>query len=153
MLEDVLGWLVVLVGAVVMRFTNFVLLDPIMSVGVAVFILSHAVRHLKEIMDLFLEKAPKGIHTEEIKAQLLKIHGVLDVHHIHIWSMDGQHNYATMHMVAKGEPQHIKEAVRKALVAHGIGHVTLELETEEEHCHEKECHVEIDAHCGHHHHH
>jgi cobalt-zinc-cadmium efflux system protein len=153
MLEDVLGWLVVLVGAVVMRFTGFVLIDPLMSIGVAVFILIHGVGHLKEIMDLFLEKAPKSIRTEDLRAHLLKIHGVLDVHHIHIWSMDGQHNCATMHIVAAGDPRHIKDALRKELMAHGIGHVTLELEAEEEHCHEKECHVEVSSHSGHHHHH
>ena len=67
MLEDVLGWLVVLVGAVVMRFTDFALIDPIMSIGVSVFILINAVRNLKEVSDLFLEKTPHGIEVEEIK--------------------------------------------------------------------------------------
>lgn len=50
MLEDVLGWIVVLVGAVVMRFTDFALLDPIMSIGVSAFILINALRNLKEII-------------------------------------------------------------------------------------------------------
>ena len=56
MLEDVLGWIVVLVGAIVMRFTDFALIDPLMSIGVAVFILINAVGNLKEVLDLFLEK-------------------------------------------------------------------------------------------------
>ena len=50
MLEDVLGWIVVLIGAIVMRFTDFALLDPIMSIGVSVFILINAIRNLKEII-------------------------------------------------------------------------------------------------------
>ncbi len=153
MLEDVLGWVVVLIGAVVMRFTDFVLIDPIMSIGVAVFIFLNAIRNLKEALDLFLEKTPHGVEINEIKEHLMEIEGVLDVHHIHIWSMDGQSNYATMHIVARGDSHEIKEKVREELGEHGIGHATLELEGENEHCHEAQCHVEHTSHSGHHHHH
>lgn len=153
MLEDVLGWAVVLVGAVVMRFTDLAIIDPILSVGVAVFILVNAVRNLKEALDLFLEKAPHGIDVQEVKAHIAQINGVLDVHHIHIWSMDGYHNYATMHIVTDAEPSHIKNAIREELREHGIGHATLELEEDWEHCREKNCHIEACSHAGHHHHH
>ena len=153
MLEDVLGWAVVLVGAVVMRFTDFALIDPLMSMGVAVFILVNAIRNLKEAVDLFLEKSPHGIDVAEIREHLSEIDGVLDVHHIHLWSMDGQSNYATMHIVADGDPHHIKDAIRAELREHGICHVTLELEADGEHCHEQNCHVETHGISGHHHHH
>ena len=153
MLEDVLGWVVVLIGAVVMRFTDFVLIDPIMSIGVAVFILINAVRNLKEAIDLFLEKTPHNIHLQEIQEHITALDGVLGVHHIHIWSMDGQSNYATMHVVTNADHHHIKHAIREELREHGIGHVTLELEAEGEHCHEETCRVEVSAHSGHHHHH
>lgn len=153
MLEDVLGWAVVLVGAVVMRFTDFALLDPLMSICVAAFIFINAIRNLKEAVDLFLEKVPHGIAVEEIREHITEIEGVLDVHHIHIWSMDGQSNYATMHIVTDAEPHSIKEAVRDELKAHGIGHATLELEGKNEHCHEECCRVEVENKGGHHHHH
>ena len=153
MLEDVLGWVVVLVGAVVMRFTDLAVIDPIMSVGVAVFIFINAIRNLKAALDLFLERTPRGIDVGELRGHLVEIDGVLDVHHIHIWSMDGQSNYATMHVVAKGEPHVIKDKVRQELLEHGIAHATLELEAEGEHCHDEHCHVEFSAPSGHHHHH
>ena len=153
MLEDVLGWAVVLVGAVIMRFTDFAILDPLLSVAVAVFILVNALRNLKSALDLFLEKAPHGIDVEELKAHLMDIEGVEDVHHIHLWSMDGQHHYATMHVVTNGEHHAIKDAVREELREHGIGHATLELEAEGEHCHAAQCHVEHVEAAGHHHHH
>lgn len=153
MLEDVLGWIVVLVGAIVMRFTDFALIDPIMSIGVAVFIFINAIGNLKEAIDLFLEKAPHGIDVGEIKAHILEIDGVLGVHHIHVWSMDGVNNYATMHIVTDSEPHHIKHAIREELKEHGIGHATLELEGNSEHCHEESCHVEFEHHGHHHHHH
>ncbi len=153
MLEDVLGWAVILVGAVAMKFTDFSLLDPIMSIGVAIFILSNAVGNLKEITALFLEKTPQGIDLNEIKEHISEIDGVIDVHHMHIWSMDGRHNYATMHIVTDADHHEIKEKVREELSEHGIGHATLELEAAGEHCHEEHCHVEFEAETGHHHHH
>lgn len=153
MLEDVLGWIVVLVGAIVMKFTDFALLDPIMSILVAIYILINSLKNLKEILDLFLEKTPHGVDLEEITEHLLEIDGVEDIHHIHIWSMDGFNNYATMHVVASGEPHEIKHKIREELSEHGIGHATLELEEENEHCHEKKCHTQTEASIGHHHHH
>ncbi len=153
MLEDVLGWAVVLVGAVVMRFTDLAILDALLSIAVAVFILINALRNLKAALDLFLEKTPHGINVAEIREHLIAIEGVADVHHIHLWSMDGQHHYATMHVVANGEHHAIKDAVRAELRERGIGHVTLELEDAGEHCHESQCHVEYVQTEGHHHHH
>ncbi len=152
MLEDVFGWAIVLVGAIVMRFTNFALIDPIMSIGVALFILMHSIRNLKEVLDLFLEKTPRDIEIDEIKAHVSDIDGVMDVHHVHVWSLDGHHHYATMHVVTESNTHEIKEKIRVELEEHGIGHVTLELESEGEHCHEKECRTEHVAMCGHHHH-
>ncbi len=153
MLEDVLGWIIVLIGAIVMRFTDFFLIDPIMSIGVALFIFIHAIRTLKESIDLFLEKTPCGMNISELCEHICNIEGILNVHHVHIWSMDGQNNYATMHVVTNEEPHKIKEKIREELREHGIGHVTLELETEGEHCYEEHCHIEPPTASHHHHHH
>lgn len=153
MLEDVLGWVVVLLGAIVMRFTKIAVIDALLSMGVAIFILIHAAENLKEVLDLFLEKIPEGVSVEEIRSEICKVKGVREVHHVHVRSMDGHHHDATMHIVADGNAHEIKDAVRHCLQKWGIGHVTLELESPGEHCHEKHCHVEHSGHGGHHHHH
>ena len=153
MLEDVLGWLIVLIGAIVMRFTDFIILDAVMSIGVSIFIFIHAIRYLKEALALFLEKTPCGISVSKLRDHIMKIDGVSDVHHIHIWSMDGYSNYATMHIVTDSDAHEIKENVREELREHGIGHATLELEAVGEHCHEECCYVKANAPAGHHHHH
>jgi len=154
MLEDVLGWAVVLVGAVVMKVTDIAVLDPILSVGVAVFIAVHSIRHLKEALGLFLEKAPQGVAVKAVKEHLCELDGVLDVHHIHLWSMDGHMHYATMHIVTDTDPVQIKEAVRNELEELGIGHAVLELEQEGEPCRARQCRVEskTGGGCRHHHH-
>ncbi len=153
MLEDVLGWAVVLVGAVVMHFTDLKLIDPILSICVAIYIFIHAFSHLKEAIDLFLVKTPDGIDIEEIRSGLMKLDGVLDVHHIHVWSMDGNSNYATMHIVTDSDQKAVKLSVKEALYDRGIVHVTLETESEHEHCGDERCGVSHDCEKGHHHHH
>lgn len=152
MLEDVLGWVVVLIGSILMKFTDIRLIDSIMSVGVALFILINAFKNLKSILDLFLEKTPANIRVEELKNHLLKIKEIKDIHHIHVWSLDGNNNYSTMHIVTDTkDPVKLKKAVRNEMLEHNIIHTTIEIEGSDEKCLDKECHVDIKT--SHHHHH
>ena len=151
MLEDVLGWVVVLIGAIVMRFTDFYIIDPLMSIGVAVFIFISAIKSLKEILDIFLEKAP--LDVKEIEKHILEIDGIIDVHHVHLRSLDGHNSYATMHVVTNEKAQEIKIKIRKELREHGITHATLELEAEDEICASHKCCIQDTPTSKKHHHH
>lgn len=151
MLEDVLGWVVVLVGAVVMRFTGFVQIDPLLSVGVTVWIFANAVKGLKEIAGLFLERVPCGMDLRELREHLLEVDGVLDVHHIHVRSMDGHSICATMHIVTDADFSCVKEAVREELKHFGIVHATLEPEGQDEPCGQRHCSLHAGAHTACHH--
>ncbi len=142
MLEDVFGWAAVLAGSVVMKFTDSAMIDPLMSVGISAFILINAVKNLKEVFFLFVEKTPQGINADKIREHILRLDGVIDVHHIHIRSIDGINNYATMHVVTDGDTCEIKERIRKELYEHGICHVTLETESVSDICGEKQCHID-----------
>ncbi len=153
MLEDVLGWAVVLIGAIVMKFTDISIIDPIMSIGVAIFILINSAKYLKKVVELFLEKAPDKIDIDKLREHIIDIDNVKDVHHIHIWSLDGENNYATMHIVADSCDKQLKDKIKSELSEHGICHVTLEFEEKDEYCEEKHCHVEHkEKNCHHHHH-
>ena len=154
MLEDVLGWVVVLIGSILMKFTDISLIDSIMSIGIALFILINAFKNMKSILDLFLEKTPKNISVEEIKKHLLEIKGVIDVHHVHIWSIDGYNNYSTMHIVTDEKNiKELKNKIREEMNEHGICHSTIEIEDKDDICDEKECEVKANNEIGHHHHH
>lgn len=155
MLEDVLGWIVVLIGAVVMRFTNFYWLDPLLSIGVAVFILIQACKGLQQILALLLHKVPSGVSVEEITEHVKKVPGVLGVHHVHVHSLDGVACTASMHVVTDDDPATIKQLVRGELCEHGIAHATLELERSDEICCRQECgmHEAVRKEHAHHHHH
>lgn len=137
MLEDVLGWVVVLIGAFLMKLTNINIIDPIMSIAVALFILIHAFKNLMKVMDLFLEK--NYLDIDMIKQELLKIDGVEDVHHIHIWSIDGIDSYATLHVVS--QDYMMKKSVKDALKKYGINHATVEIELNTEVCDDLNCNI------------
>lgn len=154
LIEDVLGWIVVLIGAVFMKFTSFWLIDPLMSIAVAVFILVTAFKSFKEIIDLFTFKTPSGISVSDIRNTLLKNLQIKDVHHIHIWSMNGQDVYATMHIVSDVDNENLRSDIRKILEEKGISHLTIQFEDFAYCCEEKECKIiELKHSCNHHHHH
>ena len=84
----------------------------------------------------------------------LKIKDVDDVHHIHVWSIDGINNYATMHVVTDSDkPSIVKVAIKKELEEHGIIHTTIEVESKSERCYEQSCNIKINNTTNHHHHH
>ena len=154
MLEDVLGWVVVLLGAIIIKFTHLNIIDPIMSMGVAIFIFVNAIKTLTDIILVFLEKTPDNIDTEGVIKAVADIENVLNVHHVHIRSIDGYNNCATMHVVTNENPEIIKKKIRSTLLESGISHVTIELEQENEPCSDSNCTVDtIPNHHHHHHHH
>ena len=152
MLEDVLGWVVVLIGSILMKFTDITYIDGILSIGVALFILRHAARNIKQVLDLFLEKTPKNINLKEIEKHLKEIKGVTDIHHVHIRSIDGYNNFMTLHAEVKKYDPEIKKQIKEELEEHGICHSTIELELTDEECKNKICKIEHHEHHGHHHH-
>lgn len=149
MLEDVLGWLLVLIGSIIMNFTDIKIIDPILSILLALFILISSLKNLKKVIDLFLEKTPNNISIEELRKYILTISDIKDIHHIHVWSIDGYHNYATMHIITNKDNS-IKKEIREKLKEYDIIHITIEIEKENEGCDDLECHT-IESH--HHHHH
>ncbi len=153
MFEDVLGWSIVLLGAVLMKFTYITYIDPLMSIGVAIFLLVHAFKHFKEICDIFFEKTPDGIDIAELKHHIKEIDGVQDVHHLHVRTLDGVNHIATLHVVVNGDAFQIKKAVKEELKEHGITHTTIETETPEEECEDLVCHPQHTEHSHHHKHH
>lgn len=151
MLEDVLGWGIVLIGAILMKFTKINIIDSVLSILVAFFILINVIKNIKIILNLFLEKTPDNILLPKLKEHLLKINGVYGIHHIHIWSMDGYNNYATMHIVTNKNDTTLKSKIREELKKYGINHVTIEIEDKSEICNEIECKTKPTNKINHHH--
>ncbi len=120
LLEDVLGWVVVLIGAVVMRLTEWVWLDPLLSVGVALYVAIHAVGHIREGTAIVLEKAPSDIDTKELQAHIEAVNGVESVKTLYVWSLDGVRHCAAVCLQTDGETESVKVRVRAVLEENGI---------------------------------
>ena len=153
MLEDVLGWIVVLIGSILMKFTDITYIDSILSIIVALFILINCAIQFKRIVDIFLEVTPNNVDIEELQKHLLKIEGVKDIHHIHIRSIDGFNNFATLHVVVDKYDPKIKDKVKEELAEHNIAHSTVEEELVDEDCFDKTCKIKPIKEGHHHHHH
>ena len=153
MLEDVLGWIVVLIGSILMKFTDITYIDSILSIVVALFILINCAIQFKRIVDIFLEITPSNVDIEELRKHLLKINGVKDIHHIHVRSIDGYNNFATLHVVVDKYDSKIKDKVKEELAEHNIAHSTVEEELVDEDCFDKTCKIKPIKEEHHHHHH
>ena len=151
MIEDVLGWIVVLVGAIVMRFTNLWIIDPLMSIGVAVFILVNAIKCIVRAIDVILEKAPKSLNVQQVIQVACTVQGVVDAHHVHVWTLDGQNHCVTMHVVVDGTNAHAKSQILHKLEHCGVVHASIEVEHLGEPCNYQQCRQTTTCGCGHHH--
>jgi cobalt-zinc-cadmium efflux system protein len=139
LLEDVLGWAAVLIVSVIMQFTDLPVLDPLLSLCIAVFVLSKIYPQLKATLNIFLQHAPRETDIRAVTVMIKKIKHVRDVHDLHIWTLDGQYHVATLHVVVEQDlpaerNAEVKANVRSLLTAHGIDHITVEIEREDEEC-------------------
>lgn len=153
MLEDVLTWVIVLISAFIMRFTNWHFLDPILSIGLAIFIIINAIKNLKIVLDIFLEKTPTNIDIAEITKHLESIEGVEEIHHLHIWSMDGYKSSATLHVATNTDFSIVKAKIKAELNKYDIYHSTIECEKVGEQCNDVFCEPTTHQHNHEHHHH
>lgn len=144
MAADTLVSLGVVVAGLLIMWTQWYWLDPVISFVIMAVILVSTWGLLKESLRLSLDAVPKEIDMDEVRQAALKTKGVLDIHHIHVWAMSTTQNALTAHLVvASGtsvlETETIKETLRDKLLHLHIGHCTLEVETKDEACKEAEC--------------
>lgn len=136
LLEDVLGWTAVLIGGIIIYFTSWYLIDPLLSIAIALYILIRVVKNLKLSLEVILQAKPRDISISAIENELKNTNGVLSYHDIHLWSLDGEHGILTLHLVVEQEVDQfrIKKEVKEKLKVLGIEHTTLEVELAGEDC-------------------
>jgi len=144
MLEDVLGWISVLVVSIVMIFVNAPILDPLLSIGITIWVLYNVYRNLKKTFRILLQEAPRDIDIDKLEKSILEINDIQSVHDLHIWSLDGENNILTLHAVlpvntSDKEHHKIKTQIRAICDRFRIHHATIEFETEGEECVFEEC--------------
>jgi len=134
--EDVLGWAAVLVASVVMWFRDVPILDPVLSIGITLYVLWNVGKRLKETFSILLQAVPGDVDLEQIRGAVRAIPGVCDVHHLHVWSQDGEHHVLTAHVVAADASSYeavssLRRSIKEDLQRFGIEHATIEVEADD----------------------
>ncbi|MCV9385645.1 cation diffusion facilitator family transporter [Reichenbachiella ulvae] len=145
LLEDVLGWITVLIGSIVMTFYDIPIIDPILSILIAAYILFNVFKNLFASFKIILQGTPSDLDLNSIKERLMSIPAVKNIHDLHTWSMDGDYHVLTVHLVLHKEKDfsqrtQIKQDARALLEKEAIEHATIELELE------GECDTSVDRH-------
>ena len=144
LLEDVLGWVAVFIGSIIMMFTDAPFIDPLLSILISLFVIYNVFKSLKKSLLIVLQGIPKEISIKKIKEKLITIPEVNNVHDCHAWSMDGQYNIVTLHIQLNDDYQlsvlaELKKKVRKQLKDESINHLTVEFEGIDEKCGLENC--------------
>lgn len=139
LVEDVLGWVAVLIVAIVLHFYETPYLDPALSLLITLFILWNVFKRLKETLFIFLQGVPAEINIEEIQEKLKAVPHIASLHHTHVWSLEGTDHVFTSHIKLKNishfhQLLDAKRNVKKILRDYNFDHYTIETELDEETC-------------------
>ena len=153
-LEDTLGWLAVILMAIILRFTDWYILDPLLSLVISFFILSKAIPRFWSTLKIFLDAVPEGVDIEQVKSDLEQLDHVASVNQLNLWTMDGLEKNAIVHVCLE-HVKHMdvcKESIRDLLKERGFQNVTIEVDSSlMNHAHHKRCVDELKSLDGHEH--
>ena len=153
-LEDTLGWIAVILMAIILRFTDWYILDPLLSLVISFFILSKAIPRFWSALKIFLDAVPEGLNSEKLEQDLLSLENVKSINQLSIWSMDGLENNAIVHLCLEdwARMEECKEAIRSQLRQSGVHNITIEVDTSPmNHNQHKRCLEDIGGIKGHEH--
>jgi cobalt-zinc-cadmium efflux system protein len=133
LLEDMMGWIAIFIVSIILQFKDIQILDPILSLAITSYILYNGTKRLMETMSIFLQAQPKDIDREKIEEELLAVECVESMHHLHIWSLDGEHHVLTAHLqmtqdVTIKDMLKAKKAFRNILKKYPFEHFTVQTE-------------------------
>ena len=155
-LEDTLGWLAVILMAIVLRFTDWYILDPLLSLVISIFILSKAIPRFWSTLKIFLDAVPEGVDIKQVKSDLEQLDHVASLNQLNLWTMDGLEKNAIVHVCLKEIEQMelCKESIRSILKDCGFQNITIEVDADQEtHQAHKRKIEELEVDKSHEHHH
>ena len=160
MLGDALGCVAIVAGAVAIRLTGMVRLDPLLSILIAALIVWSAIDIVRESLNILLEGLPRGIRLQEVTSSMRDVEGVLDVHDLHIWSLGSSTHALSCHVLIEDVPPSASDAILKRLNGmladqFHIAHTTVQFEHMSCAISESGCAIPVHDHYheGHHHNH
>ncbi|WP_247917126.1 cation diffusion facilitator family transporter [Streptococcus oralis] len=154
-LEDTLGWLAVILMAIILKFTDWYILDPLLSLVISIFILTKAIPRFWSALKIFLDAVPEGVDIKKVKNDLEQLDNVASVNQLNLWTMDGLEKNAIIHVCLKRieDMEASKTAIRHYLKDIGFHNITIEVDSDQAShaCHKRDIHA-IESQSGHDHH-
>ena len=131
-LEDTLGWVAVILMAIVLRFSDWYILDPLLSLVISIFILSKAIPRFWSTLKIFLDAVPEGVDIKQVKSDLEQLDHVASLNQLNLWTMDGLEKNAIVHVCLKEIEQMelCKESIRSKLKDCGFQNITIEIDAD-----------------------
>lgn len=154
-LSDALGSLGVIIGAVIIYFTNWYWVDTIIAVAIGFWVLPRTWILLKQSINILLEGVPEEVDIEKLRNDLLALDGVESIHQLKVWAITSKNIHLTVHLFApNADRKQLHHAAAEMLShEHGIAEVTLQIEDDAEmNCQHTHQHDEDEEH-GHSHQH
>ncbi len=139
LIEDVLGWVAILIVSIVLLFKNIPYLDPALSILITIYVLWNVMRRLKETLYVFLQGIPSDIDLAKVEVDITDLNNVDSVHHTHVWSLDGERHVFTTHVKLKHitsleQLLKVKNDIKILLSGYRFEYYTIETELDEETC-------------------
>jgi cobalt-zinc-cadmium efflux system protein len=135
-LGDTLSSFAVIMGGIVIILTGNHIVDPILSIIIAIIIIYSSLRLLKESADILMERVPKHVDIEKLQEDMLKLEGVKSIHDLHVWSICSNVHALSAHVVVdsmsvKDTEKITSELKRRLQEGYGISHTTIQFECNE----------------------
>lgn len=144
LMEDLLGWTAVLIVSIILIFKSIPVLDPLLSLLINIYILYNVISKLKRVLNIFLQGVPGGVDINKLQQKIVEQSEALAVHHTHVWTLEGEKNFLSTHLIVSDQTNReeiiaLKSEVKNLLAEEGIAHITVEIEYENENCEHENC--------------
>jgi cobalt-zinc-cadmium efflux system protein len=134
-MEDVLGWIAVLAASIVMLFVHFPVLDPILSIAISIWVLYNVFGNLRATFSIMLQATPDSVDIDELEEKIKTLDGVISIHDLHLWTLDGESHIMTLHVVSyDADNEELKHKIIETAEPFHIDHVTIEFEKPDTEC-------------------
>jgi len=148
-LSDALGSVGVIIGAVIIYFTNWYWVDTIIAVAIGFWVLPRTWILLKQSINILLEGVPEEVDVEKLRNDLLALEGVESIHQLKVWAITSKNIHLTVHLFAPNADRNqlYRTATEMLSHEHGIAEVTLQIEDDAEmNCEHTHQHAEEHGH-------
>jgi cobalt-zinc-cadmium efflux system protein len=140
LMEDFFGWVVVLITGVIINYTSWYILDPIVSIILALIIAYSSIKNVIKISKILLQSTPDTINNTVIMHKIYELSEIVEIHDLHFWTMDETKTLASLHIVTNDYQESLRDKIDSIMQNYGVDHCVIQIELIGEECRYKLSH-------------